>query len=104
VTRSNCWEILGCGREPGGNRVADLGVCPAATESRVDGINHGRNGGRSCWAIPGTGCATVVFGGGKFTQCLECPFFQRVELEEGRHFQVMRSIVERLRESRVSGL
>lgn len=98
MKRLNCWEVLHCGREPGGHRVEETGVCPAATEARLDGMNRGVNGGRSCWAVPGTGCAEIVFGGETFTQCLECPFFQRVEREEGRYFRVMRPLLERLRD------
>jgi len=25
----NCWEFKKCGRQPGGPKVAELGVCPA---------------------------------------------------------------------------
>jgi len=50
----NCWEFTGCGREPGGSRADDLGVCPAAADRRLDGINDGINGGRVCWMIAGT--------------------------------------------------
>jgi hypothetical protein len=32
-----------------------------------------------------------------FTRCLDCPFFQLVEREEGRHFEVMRAILARLK-------
>ncbi len=97
MPRPDCWEAMRCGREPGGARVGELGICPAATETRLDGINHGVNGGRSCWGVPATGCAEILFGGGKFTQCLQCPFFQRVESEEGRYFQVRGPILQRLR-------
>jgi len=45
-----------CGREPGGERVAEEGVCPAVVDSEVDGVNGGKNGGRCCWAIVGTFC------------------------------------------------
>ena len=41
----NCWEYFRCGREKGGKRVAELGVCPAATCNR-DGTNGGIAGGR----------------------------------------------------------
>jgi hypothetical protein len=26
----NCWEVKKCGREPGGVKVKELGVCPAS--------------------------------------------------------------------------
>jgi len=25
-----CWEFIKCGREPGGHRAAELGICPVA--------------------------------------------------------------------------
>jgi hypothetical protein len=50
----NCWEFTNCGREPGGHRADDLGVCPAGADGRMDGVNGGRNGGRICWAVAGT--------------------------------------------------
>ena len=52
----NCWEIMDCGREPSGSLVAELGVCPAATDVTHDGMNHGHNGGRICWVVAGTLC------------------------------------------------
>jgi len=45
----NCWEVKKCGREFGGIKSQELGVCPASIQSKVDGINHGKNGGRACW-------------------------------------------------------
>ena len=30
----NCWEVKKCGREPGGAKVAELGVCPASTGNK----------------------------------------------------------------------
>ena len=48
----NCWEYWGCGRESGGVNAIEEGVCPAARETRLDGVHGGRNGGRACWAVP----------------------------------------------------
>ena len=85
--RLNCWEAMACGREPGGANVEKKGVCPATTEKQLDGINQGLCGGRSCWAVEGTDCAKLVGGrNGAFDRCLRCPFFRRVEREEGRDF------------------
>ena len=47
----NCWEHKKCGREPGGSETESLGVCPAAVESRLDGVHGGRNAGRACWIV-----------------------------------------------------
>jgi hypothetical protein len=90
----NCWEVMNCGRQPGGGGVESLGLCPAATEARLDGLNQGKNGGRVCWGVPDTHCIERL--SAKFDQCLRCPFFQRVEREEDRHFVVMREILQRL--------
>jgi hypothetical protein len=47
--KMNCWQVKKCGREPGGGNEAQLGVCPAATETALQGVNGGKNGGRACW-------------------------------------------------------
>jgi hypothetical protein len=86
----NCWEIKGCGREPGGESVAEHGVCPAAAESIHDGINRGRCGGRICWAVAGTFCGGRVQGlfAEKIESCVSCEVFQLVTAQEEEHFQM----------------
>lgn len=86
----NCWEHYRCGREPGGSKVAELGVCPAATAEMLDGINRGRNGGRCCWQVAGTLCGGRVQGtfARKALSCLFCDFFRKVREEEGKAFQM----------------
>jgi len=76
--KQNCWEYMKCGREPGGDKVAELGTCPAATDKSLDGINFGTNGGRICWALVGTFCAGEVPGtfAKKLDSCTECDFYQ----------------------------
>ena len=64
MAKQNCWEFKSCGRQPGGAKTAELGLCPAATEPRLNGVNSGRNGGRSCWAMTGTLCGGAVHGHG----------------------------------------
>ncbi|MEN8142752.1 MAG: two-CW domain-containing protein [Thermodesulfobacteriota bacterium] len=80
----NCWEFKECGREPGGNKVEEFGVCPAAVEASADGINRGKMGGRICWAVSGTYCRGEVQGifAAKITSCASCAFFQTVDREE----------------------
>jgi CRP-like cAMP-binding protein len=81
----NCWEVLMCGREPGGKNAAEFGVCPAAADQSFDGINTGKCGGRICWAVAGTfcgGCAQGTFAE-KRPSCLQCDFYQMVQEEEG---------------------
>lgn len=84
----NCWEVKKCGRQPGGAKAAELGVCPAALETKRDGVNQGKNGGRICWALAGTLCGGVVQG--TFVQkagnCVNCDFYKQVRKEEGSSF------------------
>lgn len=86
----NCWEAKKCGREPGGPSSKDLGVCPAATDSRSKGKNGGSNGGRMCWAVTGTLCGGKVQGtfAQKRLSCLSCEFYKQVKEEEGAGFQM----------------
>ncbi len=83
--RINCWEYKGCGREPGGQNAATLGVCPAAMDKSYDGINSGKCAGRFCWAVAGTLCEGGCQGtyADKQASCLECDFFKIVRAEEG---------------------
>jgi hypothetical protein len=84
--KANCWEFMKCGREPGGTKVAELGVCPAATDTKSDAINEGRNGGRICWAVAGNMCggaATCTFALA-LPGCLACDFYARVLADRKR--------------------
>lgn len=83
--RQNCWEYMKCGRQPGGEKAAALGVCPAACDRSFDGINRGKNAGRFCWAVAGTFCGETIQGSfaEKRQSCLSCGFFNRVRAEEG---------------------
>lgn len=86
--KKNCWEVMRCGREPGGARVAELGECPAATYRGATGVNGGVCGGRLCWAITGTLCGGATQGtfAEKQVTCLSCEFYGRVRREEGLGF------------------
>jgi len=83
--RANCWEILKCGREPGGDKVHLDGPCPASQDPSGDGVNGGSRGGRVCWAISGTFCGREVGGSeaAKLISCFSCDFFSQVLREEG---------------------
>ncbi len=83
--RQNCWEFKKCGRQPGGPKVADMGVCPAAVDTSSTGIHGGTNGGRVCWKIAGTFCGGKVQGSfaQKRSTCMSCDFFLKVRQEEG---------------------
>ncbi len=84
MAKINCWEFKKCGRQPGGNMVDELGVCPAAVFDDMKGVNGGLNGGRCCWIVAGTFCAGKVEGtfAQKIDQCMSCDFFNKVLEEE----------------------
>lgn len=90
--KANCWELKKCGREPGGRKTAKRGVCPAASETSSDGINHGKNGGRICWAIAGTFCGSKVQGdfAQKQVSCMACNVFNQIKDEEESAFILMK--------------
>jgi hypothetical protein len=87
MAKQNCWEVKQCGRQPQGAKVNELGVCPAAVEKRLNGVNEGVNGGRACWAIAGTLCGGEVQGtfALKLGNCMTCEFYRQVHLEESGH-------------------
>ena len=64
----NCWEILNCGRENGGPKVAEFGECTASKE----GLGH------SCWAIAGTLCGGEIQGtfAQKEANCMGCDVYK----------------------------
>jgi hypothetical protein len=100
MSKQNCWEFKKCGRQPGGEKVKDLGVCPAAVEPRTDGVNGGLNGGRACWAITGTFCGGKVQGthAAKMGNCLNCDFYQVVQKEERPNFKTAGYILSLIRD------
>lgn len=89
-----------CGRQPGGDKVDELGICPATTEIRADGINEGRYGGRACWAIAGTFCRGTVQGtfAIKLGDCQKCEFYKLVIKEESSEYQTAKDILKKLEE------
>lgn len=98
MAKQNCWEFKKCGREPGGAKTNELGVCPATTEKRTDGMNGGKNGGRACWAITGTLCGGKSQGtfATKVGNCLKCEFYQAVGAEEGPNQEGAKDILAKL--------
>jgi hypothetical protein len=94
MKKANCWEFKKCGREPGGNHVNNLGVCPAALEKKLDGVHGGINAGRSCWVVAKTLCdgelqETFVK---KYDSCMDCAFYKKVKMEESSNFQLSASL------------
>ncbi|MBU0673885.1 MAG: hypothetical protein KJ950_04510 [Proteobacteria bacterium] len=96
----NCWEFKKCGREPGGLKTAELGICPATTENRLDGVHSGENAGRACWVVAGTYCKGEVQGSfaKKYTNCSQCEFHQLVQQEEVRCFKNSILLIKKLRD------
>ena len=88
MKKLNCWEFKKCGREPGGAKVEELGVCPAALEEKYNGINSGINAGRFCWLVAGTLCDVKYKGKRhkKQWECSQCKVFQIVREEEDDRF------------------
>jgi hypothetical protein len=83
IMKENCWEFKKCQRQTGGKFAGD-NPCPASTESRLDGVHGGSNGGRSCWSVVGTMCGEEATG--KFAiemlDCGKCEFYNKVREEE----------------------
>ena len=91
----NCWEYTNCGKQPGGHNTSLMGVCPAAMDMSCNGLNKGHNGGRICWAIPGTLCGDKVQGtfAEKKTDCMNCDFFRSViDNEESENFTLLKPV------------
>lgn len=97
----NCWEFKKCGREPGGAKVEELGICIATTELRANGINEGKNAGRACWAVAGTLCEGIIQGtfAMKLGNCMKCDFYKLIVKEEGSSLLQAKDILKKLEES-----
>lgn len=82
----NCWEHKKCGRELGGINANELGVCPAFSDKRYNGVHGGTNAGRACWVVAGSYCQGMAQGSfaGLGQCCLDCDFYKKVRLEEMR--------------------
>lgn len=63
----NCWEFKKCGREKGGSKAEELGVCPAWPD-------HGKH----CARVAGTLCGGQIQGtfAVKLASCLKCEYYR----------------------------
>jgi len=97
--KENCWEIMNCERQFNGTKVDDLGLCPATTESRLNGKNDGKNAGRCCWVVAGTYCGGAEQGtfAMKYHNCSKCDFYGKVRSEESPNFIIAKDLLEFLR-------
>lgn len=101
--KKNCWEFKQCGREAGGAKADELGICPATTDVRLDGIHEGKNAGRACWVLAGTLCGGQVQGtfANKYKNCEICDFYKTVKREENAKYQLSITILSRLKNTLV---
>ena len=79
--------------------MADLGICPVAEATALNGLHGGHDGGRACWSIGGSFCGGKVQGtfACKIKNCQNCDFYHLVQIEEGDRFASIDSIMNRLR-------
>jgi methyl-accepting chemotaxis protein len=86
----NCWEFKKCGREPGGPKSDELGVCPASTFKDADGFLGGVNAGRGCVYVTGTFCGGNIQGTyqDKLKNCGKCNFYAQLKNESGAELSV----------------
>ena len=96
MAKLNCWDVKRCGRQPGGHKTAELGVCEAATSTAFHGVHGGTNGGRACWIVTGTLCGGKVQGmfAQKSLSCNQCDFYKTVRKEEGKSFQPASALLQ----------
>ena len=101
MKKVNCWDVKKCGREIGGTRSRELGVCPTATETRLNGAHGGLNAGRACWVVAGTLCGGSEQGSfaQKFHNCEKCDFYLQVRKEEAGKFVYSAVLIGTMRQS-----
>ena len=100
MKKLNCWEFMQCGRQPGGDKVSELGTCPVTTNDELDGAHGGIGAGRACWAVVGSLCGGKIQGtyAMKLKDCKKCAFMALVEKEEDLTplgFSTMRHDIEK---------
>ena len=95
MKKLNCWEHKKCGREPGGNKSSEFGVCPASTEKRLDGVHGGINAGRACWVVAGSMCNGKIQGtfAQKHKNCFICDFYLGVSQEEEMNMEATSTLL-----------
>ena len=108
MVKMNCWEFKKCGRQPGGHKAADLGICPVTVHQDLHGAHDGKNAGRACWVVAGSLCGGKIQGtyAQKLTNCWRCDFMIAVKKEEEPAevgFSATRLGLERVLEKKRSG-
>lgn len=90
-----------CGREPGGEKVQELGICPATTFDLTDGYLDGINGGKACAYIFGDFCSESHTGTSrdKKKACAACDFYNEMKYRHRVDFS-LQSIIEHIEEKK----
>ena len=101
MSRKNCWEFFNCGRQPGGDKEKEMGICPASIQFSLNGTNEGINGGRACWAVAGTMCKGKTQGtyAQKLGDCLRCEFYASIRQDQGGSLVTTKDILKKINES-----
>jgi hypothetical protein len=99
AAKKNCWEAKKCGREPGGAKAGEMGICPVTVERKLDGVHGGRCAGRACWVVAGSLCGGTVQGtfAAKLENCESREFYAAVREEELPSFQYSSTLLAKLR-------
>lgn len=84
MKKLNCWEFTHCGRQPGGDKAGELGICPVTIDEELSGVYGGIGAGRACWAVVGSFCGGKIQGtyAEKLKDCTKCAFMVLVRKEE----------------------
>ena len=96
MEKKNCWEFHECGREEGGSRIKEKGICPVANANKLNNSNGGTNAGRACWVVAGTYCGGKTSGDyvNKILDCIKCDFYKEVRIEEGANYLKTQELVK----------
>ena len=72
----NCWEFIKCGREKGGTKAAEQGVCPAYPDH-----------GTQCVNVAETLCGGKAQGTFeiKLLECMSCDFYHSEHYDRSSH-------------------
>lgn len=101
MSKLNCWEFKKCGREQGGSKSSEFGVCASAVETRLHGAHGGKFAGRACWVVAGTLCGGKEQGtfAQKYHNCEKCDFYRLVRKEEGAKFVLSIVLLNRMNQT-----
>lgn len=100
AAKKNCWEAKKCGREKGGAKAHELGICPVTIAVKLDGVHGGKNAGRACWVVAGSLCKGELQGtfAKKFENCEKCDFYLQVREEEYPRFVFSSVLLAKIRD------